>query len=77
MLFNLMTIGEAVKNVPEDIRSRHPQVAWREVGRFRDLVAHHYFRLDSGIVWGIVQTDLPELAAQVARIITLEDKESE
>ena len=114
MLFNLVTIGEAVKNAPEEIRSRHPQVTWREVGRFGDLscarvdwqnsgigkayltqfstdlwgsdlafqlwkhlVAHHYFRLDSGIVWGIVQTDLPELAAQVASIITLEDKESE
>ncbi len=76
VLFNLLTIGEAVKNIPESVKGRYPQVAWREPGRFRDLVANYYFRLDNSIVWGIVQTDLPLPAAQVGEIVKLEGEES-
>ncbi len=73
VLFNLMTIGEAVKNVPESMRTSSPEVAWREIARFRDLVAHHYFQLKLEIVWGIVQTDLPLLTSQIEMVLKAEN----
>jgi uncharacterized protein with HEPN domain len=39
----------------------------------RDILIHHYFGIDVDIVWDIVQNKLPELKAQVERIL----KESE
>ncbi|MFQ3648208.1 MAG: HepT-like ribonuclease domain-containing protein [Anaerolineae bacterium] len=71
ILFNLMTIGEAAKNIPPDIRALMPDIEWNEIGRFRDFIAHHYFNLDMRKVWQIVQTDLPELNQQIATLLEL------
>jgi uncharacterized protein with HEPN domain len=40
---NLELIGEAAKHVPEEIRSRHPDVKWRKIGGLRDVLIHSYF----------------------------------
>lgn len=74
VLFNLMTIGEAVKNIPESTRMASPEVAWREISRFRDLVVHHYFGLKLEIVWGIIQNDAPLLAIQIQAILDAENR---
>ena len=71
VLFNLMTIGEAAKNIPQDSRELMPEIEWAEIARFRDFVAHHYFSLDMNKVWDIVQTDLPELSQQVEHLLAL------
>jgi uncharacterized protein with HEPN domain len=71
ILFNLMTIGEAAKNIPPDIRALLPDIDWSEIGRFRDFVVHRYFNLDMNKVWKIVQTDLPELNQQIAKLLEL------
>ncbi|MCK6581066.1 MAG: DUF86 domain-containing protein [Anaerolineae bacterium] len=68
ILFNLMTIGEAAKNVPQEIRDIMPEIAWSDIGRFRDFVVHHYFSIDMDRVWRIVHTDLPELSQQVSAL---------
>ncbi len=71
VLFNLMTIGEAAKNIPEDIRVLMPEIEWGKIGRFRDFVVHHYFELNMGDVWTIVQNDLPQLNSQVEQLLQL------
>jgi uncharacterized protein with HEPN domain len=71
VLFNLMTIGEAAKNIPQEIRDKMPEIDWGQIGRFRDFVVHHYFSIDLDNVWDIVQTDLPELAQQIEKLLVL------
>jgi uncharacterized protein with HEPN domain len=61
VLFNLMIIGEAVKNIPDEVRVQYPAIRWRDIGRFRDRVVHHYFALDMVIIWEIVSVHLPLL----------------
>lgn len=46
-----MIIGEAVKSLPEDMKSEG--VRWRDIARFRDRVVHHYFGTNLDIVWEI------------------------
>ena len=58
---NLEIIGEAVKQIPEDIRSFRPEVEWKRVGRLRDILIHQYFGVDAQIVWDIVQNKLAPL----------------
>jgi uncharacterized protein with HEPN domain len=65
VLFNLMTIGEAAKNVPQDVRELMPEIDWGDIGRFRDFVVHHYFGIDLDKVWIIVTNDLPILKQQI------------
>lgn len=40
ILFNLQVIGEAVKNLPQELRQRYPDIAWREIAGLRDFIAH-------------------------------------
>jgi uncharacterized protein with HEPN domain len=58
---NLEIIGEAVKNLPEEIRDLRPEIEWKKVARFRDVVVHHYFKIDYERVWSIAQTKIEEI----------------
>jgi len=68
VLYNLHVIGEAVKNLPDDFRRRHPEVAWREIAGMRDFVAHAYFALDLDILWDAIRHDVPALLDRVTAI---------
>jgi uncharacterized protein with HEPN domain len=74
VLLNLHIIGEAVKKLPEDLRERHPDVAWREIAGLRDVIAHTYFALDSDILWDAVERDVPALLDAVRKIIRTESR---
>jgi len=69
---NLQVMGEAVKYLPADVRKRHPDVPWRRVAGFRDVVTHFYFGLSNDIVWDIVQNHVPRLRRQIAAIVEAE-----
>ncbi|HYO14791.1 MAG TPA: DUF86 domain-containing protein [Thermoanaerobaculia bacterium] len=58
-LRNLEILGEAAKNIPEEIRQRYPEVDWRGVAGLRDVLAHAYFALDDATLWKIVRHDIP------------------
>ena len=71
---NLEIIGEAAKRVPGEWRAQAPEVPWREIAGFRDVIAHAYFGLDLGIVWRVVQEDLPQLLAATQRLLDSSDQ---
>jgi len=43
-------IGEAVKDLPGTLREREPQIPWRQIAGFRDVLAHSYFTVETSIV---------------------------
>ena len=59
VLRNLGVIGEAVRSVPEDVRSRHPTVDCRKIAGLRDILIHEYFGVDLEIIWDIIENKLP------------------
>jgi uncharacterized protein with HEPN domain len=47
---NLEVIGEAVKNIPEDVKDKKPEVEWKKIAGLRDILIHDYFGIDEDIV---------------------------
>jgi uncharacterized protein with HEPN domain len=60
-LRNLELIGEAARNIPDEIRSAHPEVPWRMIIATRNRLIHAYLGIDDDTIWSIVQDDVPEL----------------
>jgi len=72
---NIEIIGEAAKNISEDLMKRNAQISWSEIARMRDKVIHHYFRINLDIVWQTVTIDIPKLKSEVEKIlISLSDR---
>jgi uncharacterized protein with HEPN domain len=65
VLFNLVVIGEAAKNIDDVLRSEAPDVPWSSYAGLRDVIAHQYFRVQRETV----KRDLPILRAAVDRLL--------
>ena len=60
VLRNFEIVGEAAKHVPDDFRDRHPEINWRGMAGFRDILIHEYFGIDLVNVWNISKDSMPE-----------------
>ena len=67
---NLEIIGEAVKNIPEDVKRDNPDVEWRKIAGLRDILIHAYFGIDVEVVWDIVKNKVPKLKEKVENILS-------
>ncbi|MCG3139215.1 MAG: hypothetical protein HDKAJFGB_00077 [Anaerolineae bacterium] len=72
VVFNLEVIGEAVKHIPNEFRTRYPDVDWKRIAGLRDIIAHGYFGLNRQILWDVVQNRVPELLRNIRQILASE-----
>jgi uncharacterized protein with HEPN domain len=68
---NLEILGEATKNLSEELRTTYPAIPWRSMAGARDRLIHQYFGINLDIVWQIATVELPQVASQLA---TIEDE---
>ena len=60
-------IGEAVKKLPAVLTDAEPEIPWRAIAGFRDVLAHAYFDTAASIVWNSATEHLPALLAACRR----------
>ena len=67
---NLQTLAESSQRLSSEIKGTEPQIPWRELAGFRNVIVHGYLGVDLGAVWLVVEQDLPALTAAVNRMTT-------
>jgi uncharacterized protein with HEPN domain len=72
VLYRLLLLGERAGALPEDLRKRYPDVAWRQIRAFRNLAVHRYFGVDWAVVWKIARDEVPILSEQAMAIMRAE-----
>ena len=68
-LKSLEIIGEASRNISEDLRMTHPEVPWRQMTGLRNKLVHHYFGVDWEIVADVLKNELPGLRQDIFRLL--------
>ena len=63
---NLGIIGEAVKNLSNEVKFLYPNVPWKKIAGLRDIIVHAYFGIDNIILWDIVESKIPFLLKELS-----------
>ena len=66
---SLEIIGEASKQIPEDICQKYSEIPWRNMAGLRDKLIHHYFGINYHIVWDVIKNKIPTIKEDVLTII--------
>ncbi|MFH1504219.1 MAG: DUF86 domain-containing protein [Candidatus Omnitrophota bacterium] len=70
-------IGEAAKNVPENIKAKYKNIPWKKMAGLRDITIHEYFGVDLDIVWEIITKNIPETKADIQEVLEdMRDRET-
>jgi len=65
----LEIIGEASRNLSEEVKEKYPEIPWVEIVAMRNRIVHAYFDVNLEIAWGVSIRDLPALKQNVEKII--------
>ena len=65
---NLQTLTESSQRLSDEIKSSEPRVPWRELSGFRNIVVHGYLGVDLGVIWSVVESELPSMENEVGRM---------
>lgn len=66
---NFEVLGEAAKRIPEAVRNRAPDIPWRRIAGFRDVLIHQYEIVDPVEIWAVVERDLPGLRKALLELL--------
>ena len=69
---NFEVIGEAIKNLPEDLKEQYPKTDWRKIAGFRDVLTHVYYGIKLTILWDTAKNEIPVLKWETRSILKRE-----
>lgn len=69
ILKDLEIIGEAAGRVSRETTERYTSIPWDEIVGMRNRLIHGYFDVNLDVVWETVSHDLPQLLAEIDRVL--------
>ncbi len=72
ILRNLEIIGEAVSQLPKEIKEKYKEIPWRDIKDFRNVVAHRYWKINLARIVDIIENKLDSLKQKVENILIKE-----
>lgn len=65
----VLQIGELTTHFSEEFKERYNRMPWSQMRGMRNIVAHHYGRLDKEVLWETLCADIPELQGYCEEIL--------
>ncbi|WP_240673196.1 HepT-like ribonuclease domain-containing protein [Aequorivita ciconiae] len=62
-------MGEATKRLDNNFKTKYPDVPWKKMAAFRDVLIHDYERLIPEMILKTPEEDLPNLKRQLLHIL--------
>jgi uncharacterized protein with HEPN domain len=69
VLRNLQTLAESTQRLSDSVKTRYPQIEWRRIAAFRNILVHDYLGIDIERVWETTQRDVPGLKRMVTEVL--------
>ena len=69
VLRNLQTLAESTKRLSQVLKAAHPDVNWRGIVGFRNILVHDCLGINLVRVWEIIEHELPELKGKIEAIL--------
>jgi uncharacterized protein with HEPN domain len=69
VLRNLHTLSESTQRISEGVKSRRPEIDWKAISGFRNILVHDYLGLNLIRVWEVIDKDLPKLRGAAAGML--------
>ncbi len=66
---NLQVMAETTQRISEKIKSKYPDIEWRGIAGFQNILVHDYLGLDLEKVWEVIERRLPTLKKQIEIIM--------
>jgi uncharacterized protein with HEPN domain len=62
-------MGEAVRHVPDAIKSANPDIPWRTMAAVRNRITHGYFGIDDTILFTTIDAELKPLLPYLEALV--------
>lgn len=66
---NFEIIGEATKQLSNEVFEKNPTIPWSDIARFRDVLIHHYMGVDLKRIWNVIEQHLPKLKSDIEKML--------
>ena len=65
----LQELAESCQRLSAQLKDRHPEIPWKDIAGFRNVLVHDYLGLNLSRVWNIITSDLPPLRTAVRAML--------
>lgn len=69
VLHHLQILGEAARALDDSFKAESPEIPWKQIIGMRNILVHHYFEIDTDLVWSVVENDLPVLKQRIQALL--------